>query len=160
MAIVANTNLTPWQLRPLASDESSSRGYTHTAQICANDLTASATTQTLILNGLKIGDVIAKVATRVKTPFTGGGLTTMTMSVGNTGSATAYTSAQNVFTSGTVELYMVTAIQALTATTNLTVLFTGSGNVVLATVGEIEIFVQLIRASELELATTPRTLTK
>lgn len=61
------------------------------------DLTAAATTQTLDVGDVPAGAQILGVGVALATPFTGGGITAFTMSLGTTGDDDALIAAANIF---------------------------------------------------------------
>ena len=110
--------------------------------ITHSDLTASASTQSITLFTLGAGSKILGVNIKHSTAFSGGSLTSMTVSVGssaagNDGFATAFDIFQTVGATvlqETAEFKSATSVsQSVTAT------FTGSHNVDTATAGSVDI---------------------
>lgn len=122
------------------------------------DLTAAATTQTIKLMALTKGTFVKWTRIKSTTAFSGGGLTTMTVSVGTTaGSATTFCAAYDIFQSVTdahMQGVAATATQATYAADTLNAYFTGSGNVNLATAGVVGIDVEMWQEPDLT-ATAP-----
>jgi hypothetical protein len=130
-----------------ATDGSSGNVYGVVAKATATigfaQLTAAADTMTLTPAGflLPAGARVIAREMNIATEFTGGGLTTMTVSVGDGVSADDIINAQDVFgTSGLIAGTAGANPQPLYATqTQVNVLFTGSGHVSLATAGSVTI---------------------
>jgi hypothetical protein len=110
-----------------------------TATITSASLTASATTQTIAPASLLLpanSRVVGHVLT-VGAGFTGGGLTTMTIAVGGAAGNNDIVASQSVFAAGSFGGTLgVNPTADYAAATQIGVLFTGSGNVNLATAGD------------------------
>jgi hypothetical protein len=113
-----------------------------TATIGFAALAASATTQTISPASLLLpanSRVIGHTLT-VSAGFTGGGLTTMTIAVGGNGGTNDIVASQSVFAAGSFGGTLgVNPTADYAAVTQIGVLFTGSGNVNLATAGSVTI---------------------
>lgn len=172
MAIVSNRNLTPWQLRPLASNEiAANGGFTHVSTITANDLTTTTadTAQTFTLATLKSGDVVFRVYYRMKVAFkdaSDAAFVALSFSAGQTGTTTTWINAiqvnelgTEVFTAGSTGTNPIVynAANTLTATFSAP---TSGKNVNDIDIGEIEVFVELGRLPVLEKAATATPMTK
>lgn len=170
MAIVHNDNLTPWKLRALTTNEQAANaGFTHIATISANDLstTATNTAQTFTLATLKAGDIVVKTAWALKTAFSDASdaaYNTNTMSVGDTVTGVAaHIAAIETNSNGTEVLYGFNNTAVLyTAADSITVTFNSQSGKAVSNidVGEVTIFVQLLRLNTLRDAVTATTLTK
>lgn len=170
MAIVHNDNLFPWRLRPLTTNEQAGNaGFTHVATISANNLTTTTnnTAQTFTLAALKAGDIVLKTAWALKSAFKDASdvaYNTDTLSVGDTATGVAaHIAAIEVNENGTEVLFgfnntavLYLAADSLTATFN-----SQSGkNLNNIDVGEVTIFVQLLRLTNLRDAVSATPLTK
>lgn len=113
--------------------------------ITHDDLTAAATTQVITLFTLPKGGVIIGVKIKHSASFTGGGLGSMTVSVGDTVGPTvdAYAAAFNIFQAAADTTMQLT--NEFKATTHVAdavkANFTGDANVSVATAGSVDITV-------------------
>lgn len=170
MAIVHNDNTTPWKLRPLATNEQAGNaGFTHVATLTANDLTTTTnnTAQTFTLATLKPGDIVVKTAWCLRTAFkdaSDAAFNTNTFSIGDTATGVAaHISAIETNENGTEVSYgfnntavLYTAADTVTATFNAM----SGKNLNNIDVGEVTIFVQILRLNNLAASVAATTLTK
>lgn len=161
---------TAYAPRPLTTNEQAGNvGMTHVATISANSLTQASTNtaQTLTLCALKAGDIINKVAWRLKLAFkdvSDPAYNNNTMSVGDTATGVAaHIAAIQVNENGTEVLqgFSNTAVH-YAAADSLTVTFNSMAAKAQndLDVGEVEIFFSLFRPSRLEQAVSPTNITK
>lgn len=133
---------------PLTAEECRATEFTHRIEITEADLTGSGsgTLFDVVLMALIAGHVIRNLAYKLVTAFTGGSVSAITMSVGDTGTPTRYLAAGSVFTAGTTFVSNAVATQFTNITgTNLIARFTPTGDSVLnLTAGRIIILVQLV----------------
>lgn len=124
------------------------------------DLTAAATTQTVILLTnpagstlpfiIPQGGVVMGVKVHATTSFTGGGVTAMTMSVGVTGTVTALTSAFDIFqaTGNTVVQETPVFKSTTIAPISIVAAFTSTtANLNLLTAGSVDVYICLLNVS-------------
>lgn len=173
MAITSNRNTTPYQLRPLAANEvAGNGGYNYVATLTANDLTTTTadTAQTFTLATLKSGDIVYRVAYRMKTAFkdaSDAAFVSMTFSVGQTGTTTTWIGATQVnelgtevFTAASTAVAPIVYTSANTITATFGGTLTSGKNVNDIDIGELEVFVELARTSVLEKAQSAASMTK
>lgn len=170
MAIVHNDNTTPWKLRPLATNEQAgAAGFTHIGTLTANDLTTTTTNtaQTFTLMTVKPGDVIVKTAWCLRTAFedaSDAAFNTNTVSVGDTATGVAaHISAIEVNRNGTEVFYgfnNTAVLYAAADTVTITVNAMSAKAVSNIDIGELTIFVQVLRLNNLANAVAATTLTK
>ena len=155
--------------RPLTTNEQAGNaGMTHVATISANDLTETATNtaQTFTLCALKAGDIITKIAWRLKTPFkdaSDAAYNNNTLSVGHTGDVAAHVAAIQVNENGTEVLqgFSNTAVHYAAADIlTVTVNSMAAKSQVNLDVGEVEIFFGLYRPATLTNAVSGAAITK
>lgn len=170
MPITSNRNLTPYQLYPLSSNEiAANGGFTHKASITADDLTSAVavTAQTLTLAALKSGDIVQKVAWRLKTAFNSADAAYLscTMAVGHTGTTNYWIAASEVNALGTT-IFTAESDGAnetvYTAANILSVTFlpvTSAKTLNALTSGQVEIYVELSRTRALSDAAYARPIT-
>ena len=136
-------------------------GFTHLFKIKHTDLTAAATTQTLDLLALELGDYVNKAAFYLKTPFDGGATTNLTLDVGEslTPDADAFLDGYELHADGSEVLAgdgngaafatLRTGFVALAAG-SVQALFTATGaNMTALTQGEVWIYLNVARLPEL-----------
>jgi hypothetical protein len=87
-------------VRPLIHNERTS-GFTHTAKILFSDLTAAATTQTIQLDTLAVGDGVCDVAFYLRTQFSGGSATALTAKLGDATDDDGYLEAVSILSGAT-----------------------------------------------------------
>ncbi len=148
-------------VRPLTTNEQADNGgYTHEARITADALTTTtaATAQTLTIAPLLPGDQMAKVAYKLKTNFKNSAdaaFNTSTMSVGDDAGVATHIAAKETNANGTVvPNFAGTAVTPYTAANNIKVTFNSmvGKNLNSLNTGEVVIFFQLVRLSQLEQA--------
>lgn len=114
------------------------------------DFATAATTNTVELFSLPAQGVIHQVILKHSTSFTGGGLTTYTISVGVSGTLTKYLAAANVFqATGDTVLFPASATSPVSQTAisfnatpiSIVAAATGSGNLSLATAGSVDVWI-------------------
>jgi glucose dehydrogenase len=105
------------------------------------DFEAVATTDDASVYTLPIGATVHQVVIKVNTPFTGGSLSTYTISLGVSGTVTKYLAATSVF-SGTAITGSTanTAPVSFSGTTDIRAYATGSHNLSTATAGSIDVY--------------------
>jgi hypothetical protein len=138
--------------RKLNDPEVSSSGFTekHVISFAAGDFSAAALTQTYNLGpALAAGEVIDKAAFKVVTAVSGGAIATATLQVGFTGTTNGFVTATNCFTgasspvAGDGASLDKTGGKAFTSASQaVAVLTTTTGNVSVATAGEIHIYLR------------------
>jgi len=153
-------------VQALSEPETAFGGYTHKAIITAADLqalaTAVVTSQVFNIATIPVGMVLSNPAAYVYVPFTfsDGTILVGTISVGDTGSGTAYLAASNVQGTGATSPVALGAsyadtgsrvIKAYSATNTLQLTFTVTATKVLntATAGEVHIFWEQRQLAEL-----------
>jgi len=118
-------------------------GFTHKVTVSSGDLTATTTAQAVTLLSIPAGGRVASVAARVKTPFAHATATTITATVGVTGTAAAHLGSVNCITTASVALAAATNV-AYTAATNLIATMTLDASALNATsAGSVDFYVQL-----------------
>jgi hypothetical protein len=171
------------KLIPLSSEERIHMGFSHKVIVTFADLTAAATTQTLILfpdaspadvlgtqsagYTLPSGTYIAKCGFQLITPFSGGSVSALTVGIGDGGSATRYSAsnASDLFTTSSntknasVGGTGYTFTQSDVAAGNVaavTALFTATGgNLSTLTAGVVELYIAVHRLNDLTVDTEP-----
>jgi hypothetical protein len=160
----------PYHPRPLTANEAAlNAGMTHIATITAQELTETTvnTAQTFTLCALKAGDILMKVAWRIKTFFKDASDTafnTTTLSVGNTATGVAaHVAAIETNVNGTEvrQGFSNTAVH-YAAADSLTVTLNAMAAKALSNIdaGEIEILFQILRPATLEEAAGASLITK
>jgi hypothetical protein len=107
------------------------------------DFAAAATTGTATVYALPAGGVIHGVFIKHSEAFSGGSLSSYTISVGISGSATKYAGAFNVFQAvadTTFQLSTTAGMENFGAATNIIATATGSHNTDTATAGAVSIY--------------------
>lgn len=148
--------------RPLTTNEQAGNvGMTHQAVVTADDLTETTTNtaQTIKLCDLVAGDIINKVAWRLKTPFqdvSDAAFNNDTMSVGDVAAVDTHIAATQVNLNGT-EVYTKfsnTAVGPYTTADKVAVTFNAMSAKALANIdkGELHVFFALYRVPTLEQA--------
>lgn len=170
MAIVHNDNTTPWKLRPLATNEQAgAAGFTHVATLTANDLTTTGTNtaQTFTLATIKPGDIVVKTAWVLRTAFedaSDAAYNTNTVSLGDTATGVAaHISAIEVNRNGTEVSYGFNNTAVLyTAADTVTFTFNSQSGKAVSNIdiGELTVFVQILRLKNLSDSVAATTLTK
>ena len=128
----------------------SSRARTIKIPVVFGDFTAAATTEAISLIDVPAGTVLESVKLKHSIPFTGGGSTTMTLSVGNAGTPAKYATAFDVFQATGPLVFQVENLiggESHTALSQIDVVATSDVNVNLLTAGAAEIWVTLRRAT-------------
>jgi hypothetical protein len=146
----------------LSTQEVAQTGFTHKFTVDHNDLTAAATTQTIILTGLTRGMVITNAAFNLVTPFDGGATTELTLEVGwdTVGAdpnglieaASVHLDATEILVGdATGEAFATKRTgRPVVAAQNATALFTATGaNVSVLDAGEVDIFLAIADLSGL-----------
>jgi len=124
-------------------------GYTDSIRITHEDLTASATTQT-ITKAVKAGTQVRSVAFKVHTAFDGGATSALKLDVGDGDDADGYIDNEEIHVDATEVLYGPSLDGVMTGKTyaaddNIDILFTATGaNVSVLDAGEVEIFFNII----------------
>jgi len=133
------------------------RGATHVAIVTFADLNdTAALTKTLSVftaASLPAGTLLDCVGYRVVTAFAGGTVATLTVQVGDTGSANRYATAglKDLLSTGAIAVpkSVTTAPFALTSADTVKLLFTSTvGNLSALTAGEIHIFLRVVDTRE------------
>jgi hypothetical protein len=145
--------------RKLNDPECSSAGFTekHVISFAAGDFTAAALTQTYNLGpALAAGEIIDKAAFKIVTPVSGGAIATATLQVGFTGTTNGFVTATTCFTgagspvAGDGASLANTGGKAFTAASQaVAVLTTTTGNVSVATAGEIHIYLRRYNTADI-----------
>lgn len=141
------------QIIPLTEEEAASTGFTHKMKILAADLAllTSGTAASIYpgFNGattFAAGLYVRDAASVVVTPFTssGGAITTLTLSVGDGNSATAYINAQDLKTAGYTAAFNGTkpAIYSAADTIDATVTIVGQ-TMASINAGEVHVYMAL-----------------
>ncbi len=157
-------------LRPLATNEQAGNdGMTHEAIVTADDLTTAAanTAQTIKLCDLVAGDIILRVATRLKTAFkvsSDAAFNTSTYSVGDNAGVATHIAATEVNANGTPVIEKISTATAgtpYTATDKIAVTFNAMAakSLLSMNTGELHILFKLLRPSIIEQATSAQTIT-
>ena len=138
--------------RKLNDPEAVAAGFTekHVITFAAGDFSAAALTQTYNLGpALAIGEIIDKAAFKVVTAVAGGAIATATLQVGFTGTTNGFITATNCFTGASTPVagdgasLDKTGGKAFSAASQaVAVLTTTTGNVSVATAGEIHIYLR------------------
>lgn len=121
----------------------------------SSDFTAAATSQTITLTALNIGDVVLNHAIAyVKTPLTGGSVSAATLSLGVTSATTQFLNAVDVFTNaasagGTFVTAAPNSYATIAASKNLlATMGSTTANLNALTAGEIWIYCKITRIAE------------
>lgn len=135
------------QIKNLSAPEQAATGFTHVIRMTFADFTVAATSQTYTPVALVNGQFGARTAYVLRTAFSGGSTTGLTLSVGDNGSATRYTAASQLWGAATPVTHVATGtVQAYTAADNIKLTFTGTGaNVNTITAGVVDVYVQVVQ---------------
>lgn len=139
------------KITELGIEEMARTGFTHKAVInfAQGDFSAVALTQTYNLGPvLPIGTIVDNAAMRIVTVIAGGAIASATLSMGYTGTVTGFSAANNVWTGATVgpiaaagaDLASTPGKAFNAATQMVAVLTTTTGNVSVATGGEVHLY--------------------
>ena len=158
------------EFRPLAQQETvSSGGYTHYCKVTYADLVASGTGTTLsvaITGALGVGMKLDAILCYLRQSFTGGAISAMTVSIGDSNSTTNVTAANSVLLGNTPIVSWSSGIGSSglvpitwpAGNTGLVAAFTStSANLNVATAGQLEIFLKLIDPVKLSSAVVGNT---
>jgi hypothetical protein len=124
-------------------------GYTDSIRITHEDLTASATTQT-ITKTVKAGTQVRSVAFKVHTAFDGGSTSALKLDVGDGDDPDGFIDNEEIHADATEVLYGPALDGVMTGKTyaaddDIDILFTATGaNVSVLDAGEVEIFFNII----------------
>ena len=94
-------------------------GFTHKITVSDADLTVTTTTQPVTLLSIPAGGVVGRVASRVKTAFVHATATTVTATVGVTGTVAGHLGSQSVTSTTAASAIAGSTNTAYTAATNL-----------------------------------------
>ena len=109
-----------------------------------SDLSAASPTNNITLFSLPAGGLIHMVKIKHSVAFSGGGLTTYTISLGITGTLDKYASAFDVFQAAAATTFQISEIvgsESHTAATDIKIAAAASGNLNLAAAGSVDVWV-------------------
>lgn len=123
----------------LKSDTSSPTGFPQWYKVTKTftDLAAASTTKSLSIYTLPSFGIVQTVVIYPRIPFTGGGTTTATMSIGRSGVLDSYMTAKDVFSTGTT---VGNSPATSFTSTDVSIELTTSGDTNLLTAGEADIY--------------------
>jgi hypothetical protein len=127
-----------------------SRHFTHKVELTFADLTTAGLTQATNLIALLSGMLIERVGFRLRTNFSGGGATSLTLQLGDAGSANRFLAAQSIWgASSPIAAAGGQTFFAYTAAENFRVTFTSvTANLNTITAGKVDVYVKLVDLNE------------